>query len=354
MKHTKNNPFWTYLTERTLLNEEGSTKATYHLALPLNPIEVPFQVGDSVGILPENNPSIVDEILERTGAESKESVLDPKTGLPISFQEFLLKKANLTKCTSALLKRLEVEPSSLELLDLLRLSPTKISPQDLSHSLLPLMPRFYSIASSPSMFPHEIHLTVASLTYSIQNELRHGVGSHFLCHRAKLLDTPIGLYVQPSNHFTLPSDPMAPIILIGPGTGVAPFRAFLQQRDALRHGGKNWLFFGERNEATDFYYQDFFQALKKQQKLRLDVAFSRDSAEKIYVQHRLWEQRIDLWQWLQEGAYLYVCGDAEKMAKDVEATLLKIASSEGSLSEEKSREWLKSLRKERRYLQDVY
>jgi sulfite reductase (NADPH) flavoprotein alpha-component len=312
-------------------------------------------VGDSVGILPENNPVVVQEIMELLRASSQDAILDPKTQTHTSFQEFLLKKANLTKCTSSLLKRLEVEVSTPhELLDLLRHSTSKLSPQELCNLLLPLMPRFYSIASSPHMFPDEIHLTVASLTYSIQNEIRHGVGSHFLCHRAELLHTPIGLYVQPSNHFTLPSDPMTPIILVGPGTGVAPFRAFLQERDALRHGGQNWLFFGERNKATDFYYKDFFLELEKQKRLRLDTAFSRDGSEKVYVQHRMWQQRTDLWLWLQKGAQLYVCGDAEKMAKDVEATLLKIGCSEGGLTEEKSREWLKALRKERRYLQDVY
>ncbi len=331
-----------------LLNKPGSTKATYHLVLAGM---LPFQPGDSVGVLPENNPAVVEEIV---GLVGNDTVTDPKTNAHVLFSDHLLKKANLSKCTSTLTKRLEVNlDPPFEVIDLLRRSTTKVSCQELCNLLLPLMPRFYSIASSSHMFPEEIHLTVASLTYTVHKELRHGVGSHFLCHRAVLGQTGVDLYVQPSNGFTLP-DPMAPMILIGPGTGVAPFRAFLQERIALRHGGKNWLFFGERNQATDFYYEDFFRGLEREGRLRLDAAFSRDSEEKTYVQHKLWEQRRDVWQWLQEGALVYVCGDAEKMAKDVEATFVRIAGTEGGLDSVQAREWLKALRKERKYLQDVY
>ena len=213
-----------------------------------------------------------------------------------------------------------------------------------------MMPRFYSVASSPKLFKHEIHLTVASLVYETAGGPRRGVGSHFLGHTAVPFETSIPIYVQPSNGFTLPADPDASIIMIGPGTGIAPFRAFLQEREALGASGRNWLFFGERNRETDFYYEDYFRSLKN---LRLDLAFSRDSAEKVYVQHKLWENRADIWNWLQNGAYLFVCGDADKMAKDVDLTLLRIGQDAG-LAEEDSREWLKALRKSRHYLQDVY
>ena len=346
--HSKTHPFQTHITERMLLNKPGSTKAVYHLVLPATLL---FKPGDSVGVLPENNPAVVDEIVKLVG---NETVSDPKTNIHTPFSDYLLKKANLSKCTSSLLKRLEVtlEPP-FEVIDLLRRSTTKVSCQELCNLLLPLMPRFYSIASSAHMFPNEIHLTVAFLTYTIQGEVRHGIGSDFLCHRATLGQTPVDLYVQPSNGFTLP-EPMAPILLIGPGTGVAPFRAFLQERMALGHEGKNWLFFGERNQKTDFYYEDFFRGLEHAGKLRLDAAFSRDGAEKTYVQHKLWDARRDVWQWLQDGAFVYVCGDAEKMAKDVEATFMQIAGTEGGMDNVQAREWLKGLRKERRYLQDVY
>ena len=344
------------MLERVLLTKPGSTKRTYHLALRIDPLALPFVVGDSIGVLPENTPTTVEAIIQAIGVDPMTQVLDTRANVHLPFIEFLLHKANLAKCTSTLLKRLsDTAPPDLlkthELIDLLRQYPNAaLSAQELSACLLPLMPRFYSIASSIHMFPHELHLTVAELTYPIHGEIRHGVGSHFLCHRAHELP----IYVQPSNGFTIPKDGSAPMILIGPGTGIAPFRAFLQERIALGHSGKNWLFFGERNRATDFYYQDYLEELEAQGRLRLDLAFSRDTQEKTYVQHRLWHQRVDLWSSLQDGAFLYVCGDAEKMAKDVEATLMRIASDQGGLTEEKSREWIKAMRKTRRYLQDVY
>jgi sulfite reductase (NADPH) flavoprotein alpha-component len=322
-------------------------------------------VGDSIGVFPDNDPAIVDQILEITG---NEPIFDRRSNASLMFRDFLLQKANLSKCTSNLLKLIPSDKVShlLEnktdlqsflgnhhLIDILqRFSPAP-SPQEIASALLPLMPRFYSIASSPKMFPDQIHLTVASLSYPSAGGIRRGVGSHFLCHQAGPA-TPIPIYVQPSNGFTLPEDPDASIILIGPGTGIAPFRAFLQERTYLQHKGRNWLFFGERNRATDFYYGDYWLELQQQGRLCLDLAFSRDTAEKIYVQHLLWEQRAQIWDWIQNGAFLYVCGDAEKMAKDVDATLQKIAHDQGGFIEEDAREWLKTLRKNRRYLQDVY
>ena len=361
--YNRTNPFSAKILERSPLTKPGSTKETYHIVLAVH--DLPFQVGDSIAVFPENDPDLVDQILSITGDGP---IFDRRSNTTMPFRDFLLQKANLAKCTSSLLKLIPSEKTAklledkalllpfLEthhLIDILRVLPSAISPQELASSLLPLMPRFYSIASSPKMFPGQIHLTVASLTYQSVAGPRRGVGSHFLCHLAEA-STVVPIYVQPSNGFTLPADPEAPIILIGPGTGIAPFRAFLQERIALQHKGLNWLFFGERNLATDFYYSDFWQELERQGRLRLDTAFSRDSASKVYVQHRLWERRASIWDWLQKGAYLYVCGDAEQMAKDVDATLQRIVSDQGGLIEEDAREWLKRLRKERRYLQDVY
>jgi sulfite reductase (NADPH) flavoprotein alpha-component len=215
------------------------------------------------------------------------------------------------------------------------------------------MPRFYSIASSPKVYADEIHLTVAYSSAHVDGHLIVGVGSHFLCEQAHIESTPIPLYIQPSNHFTLPT-PTTSIILIGPGTGIAPFRAFIQERLATQAEGHNWLFFGERNRATDFYYGDYWTALEAQGRLRLDTAFSRDQAEKIYVQHKMLENKKALWEWLQQGAHLYVCGDAERMAKDVDAALQQIVQEEGLLTEEEARKYLKTLRQEKRYLLDVY
>ncbi len=357
--YTKANPYNAHLAERHLLNKPGSSKETYHLVLAIQTEDLPFKVGDSIGIFPENDQMTVEALINRLHGKS--------------CRDFLLQKANICKCTSAALRLLqergggdaitallEDKPKLLEflqthhLIDILKAFPNAHpSAQELCDKLLPLMPRFYSVASSPKMFPKEIHLTVASLSYPTIHGLRRGVGSQFLCHYANA-STPIPLYVQPSNGFTLPADPGASIILIGPGTGVAPFRAFLQERMALQHPGRNWLFFGERNRAHDFYYQDYWLELEKQERLKLSLAFSRDTAEKTYVQHRLWEERAAIWDWLQNGAYLYVCGDASKMAKDVDATLLRIVCDQGKLIEEDARIWLKALRKERRYLQDVY
>jgi sulfite reductase (NADPH) flavoprotein alpha-component len=351
---SRNNPSLVKIRERYLLNKEGSSKQTYHIVLD-NP-DLPFQVGDSIGVMADNDPLLVDAILEEFGSNP---MVKDRSGAQTSFRDFLLKKGNISKCTSAILKLFhakDLPPSFLhthQFLDILRVFPgTRPSAQELASALLPLMPRFYSIASSARMYPHEIHLTVALLTYDTVGGPRFGVGSHFLCHSAELMKTPVSIYVQPSNGFTLP-DPHASIILIGPGTGIAPFRAFLQERMALQHPGRNWLFFGERNRATDFYYADYFQSLAQTGRLYLDTAFSRDTPQKHYVQHCLWEHRSEIFSWLQSGAYLYVCGDAEKMAKDVDLTLHRIGREFGH-TEESARNWLRSLRKERRYLLDVY
>jgi sulfite reductase (NADPH) flavoprotein alpha-component len=357
--HGRTNPFHAKILERYRLTKPGSTKETYHIVLAVH--DLPFQVGDSIAVFPENDPAIVDQILEIVGDGP---IFDHRSNATLPFRDFLLQKANLAKCTPSLLKLIPSEKAaalienktfleSHHLIDILRAFLFSPAPQELASVLLPLMPRFYSIASSPKMFSGQIHLTVASLTYQSAGGPRRGVGSHFLCQQASS-STPIPIYVQPSNGFTLPSDPDASIILIGPGTGIAPFRAFLQERIFLQHKGRNWLFFGERNRATDFYYGDYWLELERQNHLRLDLAFSRDAEEKTYVQHLLWQQRASIWDWIQNGAYLYVCGDAEKMAKDVNATLQKIASDQGSLIEEDAREFIKALRKERRYLQDVY
>jgi sulfite reductase (NADPH) flavoprotein alpha-component len=218
----------------------------------------------------------------------------------------------------------------------------------------PLLPRFYSVASSPKTHPDEVHLTVALSTYDHHGELRYGVASHFLCHIAEENATAIPSYVQPTPHFTLPHNHEAHIIMIGPGTGVAPFRGFLHERLAHNAPGKNWLFFGERHRAFDFFYEEFWTSLVGQNKLRLDLAFSRDQEDKQYVQHRLTENGKELWSWLQEGAYLYLCGDADPMAKEVEATLLQIFKEHGNLAEADAKAYLKSMRHERRYLIDVY
>ncbi len=360
-------PYISFIKERNLLTGPSSTKKTYHIALEIEGKQLPFKVGDSIGILPQNDPGEIDAILKKIGIHRTEEILEPKTNCPLAIYDWMLNKANITRITSSFFKLLSPNNHLLlaeskaqlnellhthTLLDLLALYPLT----DISHltKLMPLLPRFYSIANSPHMFPDEIHLLVAYVTYLSNGQIRKGIGSHFLCDSATISVTPIPIYIQSSNHFSLPENPDASIILVGPGTGIAPFRAFLQERLASRSSGRNWVFFGERNRASDFYYEPFWTPLESSGRLRLDLAFSRDSSEKTYVQHKLYEQRKSLWNWLEEGAYFYVCGDAIKMAKDVDAMLHRIIYEEGQMSEEAASLYIKQLRAQKRYLTDVY
>jgi sulfite reductase (NADPH) flavoprotein alpha-component len=366
-KYSRTNPFLTRIKERSLLTGPSSTKKTYHIALEVERDQFPYKVGDSIGILPQNDPEEVDAILKKLGCSGSETIFDPRENATAPVRDILMSKVNISRVHAPFFRALRAEDPLLlpenktrlteflhthTLLDLLGLH----SLQDLSSltKLMPLLPRFYSIANSAHVFPDEIHLTVAYVTYVTNGQVRKGIGSYFLCSYAKESITPIPIYLQPSNHFTLPDDPAASIILVGPGTGVAPFRAFLQERLALNSSGRNWLFFGERNRASDFYYESFFKEIELAGRLRLDLAFSRDTAEKTYVQHKMYEERKSLWAWLQEGAYFYVCGDAEEMAKDVDAMFHRIVREVGGLTEEDARHYIKRLRAEKRYLTDVY
>jgi len=371
--YSRTHPFLSHIKERFLLTGPSSSKKTYHISLNIVDSGITFKVGDSIGVLPVNNPQLVERILRHIHANGTEEVFDTRTNTTCTIRDYLLHKANLARVNSTLFKlfcekgkpselllpenksQLTAYLDSYTLLELIELhKPASLSPSELVKPLMPLMPRFYSIASSPKVFPDEIHLTVAHIHYIANGQERLGVGSHFLCDMALLDQTPIPIYLQPSNHFTIPSDPAKDMILIGPGTGIAPFRAFLQERIATQSTGRNWIFFGERNRASDFYYSDYWLELEKQGHIRLDLAFSRDQKEKIYVQHRMLENQKSIWNWLQAGSTIYVCGDANEMAKDVEATLQRIAHDEGKLSEEDARLYIKSLRADKRYLLDVY
>lgn len=351
--YLRTHPYIARVKERALLTGPTSTKKTYHIVLDIEGSGLTFQVGDSIGVLPTNDPALVEKIIHKLNATGFEEIFDPRSNTTYIFRDYLLHKANISKVNSALLKLLNVEKTTETLLELIERCKPNISPSELCKPLMPLMPRFYSIASSPKVFPDEIHLTVAFVHYLANGHMHTGVGSHFLCEQAIIESTPIPIYVQPSHNFILP-DPSASIILIGPGTGIAPFRAFLQERLATQAPGLNWIFFGERNRASDFYYSDFWIELEKQGRIRLDLAFSRDQVEKVYVQHKMLEQKKSFWNWIQQGSYIFVCGDAEEMAKDVDAALQRIAHEEGNMSEEDARKYIKSLRAEKRYLLDVY
>lgn len=374
----RKNPYLAKVKARLLLTPAPSTRRTYHIELDIQDSGLEFQVGDSIGIYPHNPACLVERILSLLQVQPQDTFFDPRANEELSYKEFLTTRANLCKCSSAHLKIIAANHTSAQKKDLLeKLQLTvnaalrkayleeheiwdlleehqeaNINAQEFCAKLLPMMPRFYSIASSPKIYPHEIHLTVACIAYETNVCRRVGIASHYLTKVAEIDDTFVPIYVQPAPHFKLPKDPNSPIIMIGPGTGIAPYRGFLQER-ALTNS-KNWLFFGERNEATDYYYESYFKQLEKEKKLRLTTAFSRDQKDKLYVQHKLIEAASDLWKWIQDGAYIYVCGDAKQMAKDVDLALCYIIESEGKLSPEEAKNYLKDLHQNRRYLRDVY
>lgn len=372
---TRANPFSATVAKRYSLTKNGSTKQTFHVTLNIKHSGITFRVGDSLGIYPQNDPILVQHLIDAMKASGDESIIEPRTKKTTTLRTFLTHKANLARLTSPFLKLVhDNEPdhkkkSALqhllqdkellrhyfdehEPLDLLKDHAAPL--QDLCDLFSPLLPRFYSVASSQLVEPDTVDLTVALFTYTHAGEKRHGVASHFLCHLAKEHETPIPIYLQPANGFTLPDDSKTNIIMVGPGTGVAPFRAFLQERLHTSSSGKNWLFFGERNRHTDYLYGNYFDELSVKGFLRLDLAFSRDQADKIYVQHKMYENKKDLWRWLQDGAIFYVCGDAQRMAKDVEHMLQRIAIEEGGMSLDAAKAYVKDLRAQKRYLADVY
>jgi sulfite reductase (NADPH) flavoprotein alpha-component len=377
---SKSHPVSVQIQERLLLTQSGSTKHTFHLSLDIRNSGLTFKVGDSIGIYAQNDPILVQHLISAMHADKDDRIIDPRSGTEISLWDFLSAKANLSRVTSSFLKlfhayetahdkknqlhrllQTENKPllsqflSTHDPLDLLKEYQSTQTPlQELCAQFGPLLPRFYSIASSPKAYPDQLDLTVALSTFTHSGEQRYGVASHFLCHLAEPMHTPIPSYIQSTPHFTLPEDGSTPIIMVGPGTGVAPYRAFLQDRLATGATGKNWLFFGERNRQSDYFYENYWEELVQGNKLELDLAFSRDQPEKIYVQHRMLSKAKQLWSWLQEGAYFYVCGDAHHMAKAVEATLVQIGQSQGQMSEEAAKAYVKSLRTQKRYLADVY
>ena len=361
------NPFHAVIKDRYPLTKPGSTKETHHVVLALTNSQMTFKVGDSVGIYGDNDPSLVQRIITALKISPETAIVHPRTQEQLSIKTFLTQKANISRLTSSFLKVFKQDEllsnkaaldhylATHDILDfLLQVSHLPFSLQDLVAAFSPLLPRFYSVASSLLVHPQEAHLTVTVSTYHHQGELRYGVASHFLTHLAEIEKTPIPCYVQSTPHFTLPHDHSIPLIMVGPGTGVAPFRGFLQERILQQTTGKHWLFFGERHRNYDFFYEDFWVHLVRQDKLSLDLAFSRDQTDKVYVQHKLYEKGPEVWQWLQEGAHFYVCGEADPMAKDVESTLLRICQDFGSLTHPEAQHYIKQLRSQKRYLTDVY
>jgi sulfite reductase (NADPH) flavoprotein alpha-component len=356
------------------LTGERSAKDVRHVTIDLSPSGLAYEPGDSLAIYAPNDPELVAACLRMVGAAGDELVPCPDGTMrpirdafawqvdiarPLDRAMDLLAMSATDETEAAALRRLcggddGAEPADADLLDLLTAFPSaRPRLADLAKSLPSLKPRLYSIASSPVATPGQVHLCVSVVQTMRRGRLRHGIASSFLAHRAAV-HGQILAHIQTS-HFRLPADPAVPIIMVGPGTGIAPFRAFLQDRAAAGHAGKSWLFFGDQHEATDFLFGDELQAWRDAGVLfRLDTAWSRDQARKIYVQDRMREQAADVWRWLQDGAHFYVCGDALRMARDVDAALRDIAMKQGGLDEDQARDWVAALARQGRYLRDVY
>lgn len=378
MTYDRNHPFLAKLTERKTLNQPGSKKCTMHLSLDISGSHITYKVGDSIAVYAKNSEIVVQKTLGALGFEGSEKIQDPRKKDTLTLRDFLTERANISKVTKKwlqfLLEHLTQEKRELtrllepdqkeelkiycqkrELWDSIQeFELENLDPQDVVNQLGALLPRFYSIASSSKKTPHAIDLVIAYFHYCTNEHLRHGVASHYLCEAAPMHLPAIAMYLHPSKDFTLPDDPSTPIIMIGPGTGVAPFRGFMQERVFTKSPGKNWLFFGDWNKSYDFFYEEEWLELVKQGHLKLSTAFSRDQDQKVYVQHRMHEEASELWSWLESGAYFYVCGDAQQMARDVDAMLHQIIEEQGQLSAEKAIDYVKDLRASGRYLRDVY
>jgi sulfite reductase (NADPH) flavoprotein alpha-component len=372
--YSRTNPFRAEVLDNLNLNGRGSNKETRHLELSLEGSGISFQPGDSLGIYPENDPELVDLLLAELKWNPEESVTINKQGEVLSLRDALTTHYEITTLTKPLLEKAakltgnsdlqelindsEKVKSYLEghdLLDVVRdFGPLLSTPQEFVSILRKMPARLYSIASSLTANPDEVHLTIGAVRYHANGRDRKGVCSIFTADRLQPGDS-VPIYIQQNENFKLPANPETPIIMVGPGTGVAPFRSFMQEREEIGAEGKSWMFFGDQHFVTDFLYQTEWQKWLKDGVLtKMDVAFSRDTAEKVYVQHRMLEQSEELFEWLQEGAHVYICGDEKHMAHDVHQTLIGIIEKEGSLSREEAETYLADMQKQKRYQRDVY
>ncbi len=370
----KKNPFPSPILRNYNLNGAGAEKETHHVELSLEGSGMEYVVGDALGVCPVNPEEQVDEILNSLPFNTNEEVPLPGGG-EASLREALTTSYDIRSLTPKLLQAWQERSGSpflrsvvetqdrkvmnefcwgRELIDLVTEYPADFSDgEEFLTVLKKLQPRLYSISSSPNAHPGEVHLTIAIVRYHSHGRQRGGVCSTFLADRSEGLQP--GSFVHHNKAFRLVEDDNAPIIMVGPGTGVAPFRAFLEERRVRGATGKNWLLFGNPYRKTDFLYEEEFIQMQKEGVLsRLDLAFSRDQEQKIYVQHRMEEEGALMWEWLEGGACFYVCGDASRMAKDVDASLHRVVEKHGGKSEDEARDYVKAMKKERRYQRDVY
>ena len=351
----KKNPFPAPVLTVRNLNGEGSAKEVNHVEFSLKDSGLTYETGDALAVLPTNDPDLVAQVLTALGCDGEEAVTTSVGEQPL--RAALASNLDLGKPSPKLLAALNLSASDdiVDVLDAIQAASRPLpSLADLVANFKKLQPRLYSISSSPKAHPGEVHLTVGAVRYTVGDRARKGVCSTFLAERAVAAGTA-GVFVHANKAFRPPADPNLPMIMVGPGTGIAPFRAFLEERTATAATGKNWLFFGDQHAATDYLYQEQIGDWQKSGLLsRVDTAFSRDQAQKIYVQDRMREAGAELWSWLEAGAHFYVCGDAKRMAKDVDAALHDIITEYGKKSPEEAAEFVQELKTTKRYARDVY
>ncbi len=368
--YSKQNPFEAKLLDKIKLSGRGSEKETYHYELSLENSGLAYEPGDALGIYPSNSDRAVSELIETLKLFAFDIVLINDE--EITLREALTHHFEISVLTPDVISnynkyvqsdelasvledalKLKAYIYGRDLVDLIREYPVQLLSVELIGILRKLQPRLYSIASSPAFNPDEVHVTVATVRH-MNGRYKEGACSTFLADRLND-DVPVKVFIEKNTDFRLPKSSDAPVIMVGPGTGIAPFRSFLQERDASGAKGKNWLFYGDRHFTTDFLYQTELQNFMKKGTLtKLHVAFSRDKEQKVYVQHKLKENAKEVFNWLEDGAYFYVCGDREKMWYDVNQTLLEIIQNEGGMTKDKAEDYIRKLKKEHRYQSDVY
>lgn len=369
--YTKEAPLSATLSVNQKITGRDSEKDVRHIEIDLGDSGLRYQPGDALGVWYQNDPQLVKELVELLWLKGDEPVtVDGKTlplaealewhfELTVNTATIVENYATLTRSESLLplvgdKAQLQQYAAATPIVDMVCFSPAQLDAEALIGLLRPLTPRLYSIASSQAEVESEVHVTVGVVRYEIEGRARAGGASSFLADRVEE-DGEVRVFIEHNDNFRLPANPETPVIMIGPGTGIAPFRAFMQQRAADGAQGKNWLFFGNPHFTEDFLYQVEWQSYVKEGLLtRIDLAWSRDQQQKVYVQDKLREQGAELWRWINDGAHIYVCGDANRMAKDVEHTLLEVIAEYGAMDAEAADEFLSELRVERRYQRDVY
>ncbi|HJM16920.1 MAG TPA: sulfite reductase subunit alpha [Candidatus Poseidoniia archaeon] len=378
MTYDRKNPFMAIITNSYCLSE-GSNKETNHYEISLKGSGIRYKPGDSLGFYPINNIDLVKETIRRIKAKRNDSVTTKETGettlenallnrfvIHRSGKKFLTavaEKVSKKKTKKEIEEILEDQDKTEKYLftrdpiDILNEYPVRFTPQEFVDTLSPIVPRLYSISSSPKAHPGEVHLTVAIVKYSNFGRKRYGLATGDLANRVEINKTKIPVYISKTRDFVIPEDGSKDVIMVGPGTGIAPFRAFIEHRKETGASGRNWLFFGEVHEESTFFYEEEWKRYMKNGDLdKLTTAFSRDQEQKIYVQHRLLSNGKEIWNWLNDGAYFYICGDKKYMAKDVHSALIEIAIKEGKMKKKDAENYINQtlMKEEHRYLRDVY